>query len=154
MKKKKRAIKYDTPEQQERLLDFKFKNSWNQREVSKTFIEMLCARLLEFFDDPDTLTMEEFYSKEGIQETSFSRWAKKHEILADTYKHIRTLLTARREKGMIKGQYRDGPILRSLHCYSERWKDVNSYWSDLKKSEHGDEDKHTVVIIDKLKGEE
>jgi len=130
----------------EPLVNFMFMNSWNEKKASKTFIELLCGKILEYFMDKDKLCFEEFLIANQIQETTFNRWTKEHPNLADIYSFTKMLIATRREKGMLTKELSEKSGMYKQHQYSEAWKEADAYWSELKKTDEEQERNITIVI--------
>jgi len=119
----------------EKLTDFIYMNSWNQKGVSKAFIEKLCGELLEYYADPSKLTLKEFLADNSIAWQTFAGWRKTHPILEDVVKQVKLIIASRREKGMYTGQLREKPIMYSQYLVDEEWAAADQRWSDMRKKE-------------------
>jgi hypothetical protein len=129
-----------------------FLKDWRDERVKVTsgFIETLCGRMIEFFSDPETLMLAEFYDYAGLSRKTIDRWRKQFPLLEETIYRIKQRLSIRREKGMLTGKLRERGIMYMQHQYCEDWKNANEYWAELKKAERGDVDTNTVVVLDHL----
>lgn len=132
--KTKRARVKKKPE--DRLCNFMFINTWQEKEASKSFIELLVGRMLEYFKDKSVLTIEEFLDEEGIGDKTYSRWRKDHAVLQEVHEYTLRRLAVRREKGMLTGELKEKSVMYIQHLFSKRWDDANHYWSDMKKNEN------------------
>jgi len=118
-----------------KLNDYIYMNSWNQKGVSKAFIEKLCGELLEYFADPSRLTLKEFLADNSIAWQTFAGWRKKHQILEDVVSQVKLIIAARREKGMYTGQLREKPIMYSQYLVDPEWSEADMRWHEMRKKE-------------------
>lgn len=130
------AKKKEVKPRSEKLTDFIYMNSWNEKGASKAFIEKLCGELLEYYANPSKLTLKEFLAENNIAWQTFAGWRKKHEILESVVSQVKLILAARREKGMYTGELREKPIMYSQYLVDPEWSEADQRWHEMRKKEH------------------
>ncbi len=91
------------------------------------FLDQLAEDLIEWARKEDSLKFLLFMDEIGVNERLFYKWSDRNARLKEAHSWAIRLIGARREIGTIKGQYREKPIMHTLHQYDPDWKAADEY---------------------------
>lgn len=96
-----------------------------ERPISETIARRIADELVEWaINDPDALKYVDFLVAKKINPSTFSKWTKRFEFLAEAKKLALMVIGSRREKGAIKNKYNANMIIKRMGHYDPSW------WSD------------------------
>ena len=93
----------------------------------------------------DALTLEEFAQARGIPLRLMRDWRDRFPCIARAYKDVKTYVGNNREVGMLKKKLSERGVLRSMPMYSEKWKELEQWYSTLSDQE---QERITLVLRD------
>jgi hypothetical protein len=98
-------------------------------------------------DEPRCLRITQFFSKRDMHIDIWRRWCLKYPFVANINKLCMQTLADKRETGMNFGELDRLAQMRVLHMYDQDWRDMNKYWTDLKKEEVASEQVGNITVV-------
>ena len=97
---------------------------YRQERINQGLINDIIDEMDVWVNKPDAFTLEDFLGTKCISWMTFHNWLKKFPDLNDAWQNIKLRLAAKREKGLILGDYHPGAIMYSQRHYSKTWEDL------------------------------
>lgn len=113
----------------------------------------LVNTLYDFFEDESKLEIDEFCFAYKLSRFTLYGWRDKYpDDIGRAVEEIKLNLASRRRLGALKRKYDKDMVMKDLHTYDPEWKDINKYWSDMKKIEDKEGDTYIVLPDAKVTG--
>lgn len=109
--------------------------SFKRKPVSEAFINRLILKVVEHADNPNTLTMKDFYIENKMDEVDASRLRQKYPDLDRALKYMKMAIANRREKGALKNEFNATFVSFSQPLYDEEWKALVEWRESLKSQD-------------------
>jgi len=101
--------------------------------VHKAYLERFKIEMIEWFEQQeDVLIFEEFLRYKRLSRVCMANFMSRDKELEIAREYVRMLLAIRRERGGLTKKLDPGMIERSMPMYSEEWKDLQIWRSQLK----------------------
>lgn len=117
----------------------------------------LIASLFEFFENPDTLLLEEFLHEYKIPRTTWYQWLDKYPDILKANSEVKLIIATRRKRGAMKGQLVVSMATRDLHRYDPETIKDDKYKAEITNLENKDAraaiEKVVEAVFTKKEGE-
>lgn len=110
--------------------------------------EMLASQLMEFvIDQPQVISIEEFYSAKLMPHQRWSEAVREYEVLGEAVEICQNIVGCRREKKCFEGYIPPNVFLRVQHHYHQRYAQSDIWHAKLREKTEEQEKVINLTII-------
>jgi hypothetical protein len=99
-----------------------------------------------FFDDPDTLELEEFCQAYKLSPFTLRNWRKKYDDIKEAVDCIKVIIGVKRRKGVHQFKLKESSCYKDMHKLDPEWAEIDQYHARLKAAEQEVEKDFTVIM--------
>src|SRR6267142_575841 len=117
------------------------------KPMSENLLNRMAVELYEWAEkDSKALTLTQFYTKRGIDSSTWQGFLKRSKNLAMAQEMAKSFIADRREVGAIENRYNAATIMPYMSMYKQEYKDHAEWRAKLNKENNGEAQNIRVVI--------
>ena len=120
------------------------------KPVTMNFLKLMAEMLIEWVNDEDVVTFNEFFQYAHIGSGTFHNYVDRCPELKRAHAYALDVLGGRREAGAMRRRLDTNAVWKCQYQYGKNYKDAMEYAAKLAKKEDMDEGGTKIVLIEKM----
>lgn len=122
--------------------------TFREQPIMKASIDRLMEEALkEAVDNPNMLTVTQYFRKKGVAESTLRSWRKKYPDVHERYQELKSAVADNREVGGLTNKLNPAMVTYSMPLYSKQWQALMERKAELKKQAKEENQQGLKVIV-------
>jgi len=109
--------------------------SFKRKPVPLAFLLEIAQKVIKWAQEEESLKMDQFLIKYGIEQSDMDRWRDRCPELKDAWKFAKMIIGTRRELGALTGKLDRSIVAFTMPVYCREWKEQAEWRAKLKQTE-------------------